>query len=123
MTPSAQCTAWTSFVTLLTVRPYTGLVIRGSVDPVGVAVTDPTVIAGIALALRTSGVYGPVTSNGRSWAVGLCGSGRELSASGAVCSCTTGYTVRPCIGNSNWGGVNTATCGGSTQTMIVEFQY
>jgi hypothetical protein len=30
--------------------------------------------------------------------------------------------VRPCIGNLNWGGVNTATCGGPNQRMIVEFE-
>ena len=104
-------------------RTYLSVTIRGSVDPVGVVVTDPVVIGNIALALRTSGTYGPVTSNSRSWAVGACGGGRELSASGSICSCPTDYIVRPCIGNSNWGGVNSATCGGSTQTMIVEFQY
>ena len=108
---------------LLTVRPYTGLVIRGSVDTVGVAVTDPTVIAGIALALRTSGTYGPVTSNGRSWAVGACGGGREITATGSICSCNTGWTVRPCIGNLNWGAVNAYTCSAATQTLVVEFQY
>ena len=123
VTPSSQCSAWTSFVAQLTVRPYTLLVIRGTFDTVGVTVTDPTVIAGIAAALRTSTAYGPVTSNGRSWAVGACGGGRELSAAGTVCWCNTGYIVRPCIGNSNWGGANTATCGGSSQTMTVEFFY
>ena len=123
VTPSSQCTSWTSYVATLIVRPYTGLVIRGSADAVGVAVTDPTVIAGIALALRTSGTYGPVTSNGRSWAVGACGGGSELSANGAVCQCATGYVFRPCIGNLNWGGVNGATCSAATQTITVEFQY
>ena len=97
--------------------------IRGSVDTVGVAVSDSTVIAGIALALRTSGTYGPVTSNGRSWAVGGCGGGREITATGAICQCNTGHTVRPCIGNSNWGAVNAYTCGAATQTLVVEFQY
>ena len=28
--------------------------------------------------------------------------------------------MRPCIGNSNWGGVNTATCGGAKRRVDVE---
>lgn len=123
VTASSQCSAWTSFVALLTVRTYTSLNIRGSLDSVGVTITDPTVIGAIAAALRTSTAYGPVTSNGRSWAVGGCGPGMELSATGTVCWCNTGYIVRPCIGNLNWGGVNGATCSASSQTLIVEFQY
>lgn len=75
----------------------------------------------IAQALRTNTAYGPTSSNGYSWAVGTCGSGNELSATGGgICACSTGYTVRPCIGNSNWGGVNGTTCSASTQNMTVE---
>jgi len=122
-TPSSQCTAWTNFNALLPLRPYTSMNIRGSIDPVGVTLTNAAMISGIVLALRTSTAYGTVTSNGRSWAVGSCGSGYELSANGAVCSCTTGYDMRPCIGNSNWGGINGATCSGGTQTMIVTYYY
>jgi hypothetical protein len=121
--PTTQCTAWATFVALLTVRPYSLLIARGSVDPVGVTVTDPVVIGNIALALRTSTAYGPVNSNARSWGVGLCGGGYELTVTGFVCSCTTGYVVRPCIGNTNYGGINGATCSGLTQTMMVTFQY
>lgn len=97
------------------------MTIYGSGNWAGVTLTDPTAIYNIVMALRGSTAYGPVTFNGRSWAVGLCGSGYELSANGAVCSCTTGYDLRPCIGNSNWGGINGATCGGATQTMAVTF--
>jgi hypothetical protein len=123
VTPSSQCTAWTSFVSQLTVRSYTLLTLCGTNDPIGVTVTDTTVIASIALALRTSTAYGPVTTNSRSWAVGSCGGGYELSASGSVCYCVTGYNVRPCIGNYNWGGINGATCLAGTQTITVVFQY
>lgn len=122
-TPSSQCSAWTSFVAQLTVRPYSLLILRGSIDPIGVIVTDPFAIGNIALALRTSTSYGPLTSNSRSWAVGSCGGGYELSASGSVCACVTGYNVRPCIGNSNYGGINGATCSAPSQTIIVTFQY
>lgn len=122
-TPSSQCTAWTSFVAQLTTLPYTLLTINGTLDPVGITIVDPSVIASIALALRTSSAYGPVTSNGHSWAVGGCGGGSELSASGSICSCPSpDYIVRPCIGNSNFGGINSATCSGPTQVMMVLFQ-
>jgi hypothetical protein len=97
--------------------------IRGSLSGVGVTLTDPTTIFNLVLALRTSTSYGPVTFNGRQWAVGVCGAGYELSANSAVCACTTGYDVRPCIGNSNWGGINGATCSAGTQTMTVTFYY
>ena len=57
---------------------------NGTFDSVGVTVTDPIVIANIALVLRTSTAYGPVATNGRSWIVGTCGSKSELSANGSV---------------------------------------
>ena len=120
---SSQCAAWASFITLLTVQSYISLTMRGTLNPVGVSVTDPTVIANIALALTTNGTYGPVTSNSRLWHVRPCLGGIDLSADGLACSCGSIYSVRPCIGNSNWGGVNSTTCGGPSQTMIVEFIY
>lgn len=96
---------------------------RGSLDPVGVTLTDPVVIGNIASALKNSMAYGPVTSNSRSWAVGACGSGYELSATGAVCICVTGYIARPCIGNANFGGINGSTCTAPSQTITVTFLY
>ncbi|CAF1350511.1 unnamed protein product [Rotaria magnacalcarata] len=124
LTATAQCTAWTSFVTQLIVQPYILLTMSGTFNPIGVSVTNTTVIANIALALRTSTRYGPVTSNSLSWAVGLCGPSYELSASGTTCMCTSpGYAIRPCLTNQNYGGINTTTCYGPTQTMTVIFQY
>jgi hypothetical protein len=124
VTPTAQCTLWTSFVGQLTVRAYTSLIMCGTFDPIGVSTTDPNVIANISMALRTSMAYGPVMSNSRSWAIGRCGSGYELSASGSTCQCATpGYLLRPCINNLNYGGINTTTCSGPTQTITVIFRY
>ena len=122
-TSAAQCTVWTNFVAFLPLRPYTSATLKGSRDTTGVSVTTASVISGIVLALRTSTAYGPIISNGRSWAVGLCGSGYELSSNGAVCSCATGYTVRPCRGTSSWGGINGASCTATTQNMTVTFTY
>ncbi|CAF1156034.1 unnamed protein product, partial [Adineta ricciae] len=121
--PVSQCAAWANFVAQLTIRPYNLLILSGSMDPVGVKVLDPVVIGNIALALQTSTAYGPVSTNSRSWAVGSCGSPYELSASGAVCYCVTGYNIRPCVGNGNFGGINGLTCSAANQTMTVIFQY
>jgi hypothetical protein len=123
-TPSSQCTAWTNFVAQLTPHAYLFLRIYGSLDSTGVTICDTTVISNIALALRTTATYGPVTSNNRVWSVDYCGSGYELSASNSNCQCTNpAYILRPCIGNANWGGINGSTCGAGDQTMTVLFQY
>jgi hypothetical protein len=98
---------------------------KGSNDPIGITLTDSTYVAAIANALQTHTSYGPVSSNCYSWSVGICaglGSYYELTAAGNSCLCNTGYTVRPCIGDSNWGGINGSTCSGSDQIMTVIFQ-
>lgn len=124
LVPSSQCTQWSSFVASLLGYSYKMLIFNGTYDTVGLTVTDPVTISGIASALRLSGSYSSGLINGRVWMVGPCGGGPELSASNSICSCPSPeYITRPCIGNSNFGGVNTATCGGPTQTMTVIFVY
>jgi hypothetical protein len=120
----AQCTQWKSFLANLPVENYTLLKIYGSNDNTGLTITDPTIINNIVNALRSSTPYGPVTSNGTSWAVGTCGSGIELAANTTICQCQTpSYSVRPCIGGTNFGGVGTTNCNGPSQTMGVMLQY
>lgn len=124
-TPISECTAWNTFRGQLSAGGFTSMTIKGSNDPVGITLTTASYVAAIANALFTNTAYGPVSSNGYSWAVGLCavsGSQYELTATGSICACNTGYTVRPCIGNTNWGGVNGNTCSGSSQTLTVVFQ-
>ena len=49
------------------------------------------------------------TCDGYTWMVGLC-NGIEICADcSAICTCDSGLSIRPCIGNSNWGGYGT-TC-------------
>ncbi|CAF1686753.1 unnamed protein product [Rotaria magnacalcarata] len=126
VTPSSQCTAWATFCNLLVTQSYMSLTMKGSTSSTGITLTNSTLVIAIANALHTNASYGPVSSDGYSWAVGICGSSGsnsyELTATGTVCSCTTGYTVRPCIGNQNWGGINGTTCGSASQTMTVIFQ-
>lgn len=124
-TPVSQCTAWNTFRNLLTSTSYTLLTISGSNSPTGISLTNPTYVVAIANALRNGTAYGPVSSNGYSWVVVACsvsGGNLELTATGSGCACNTGYTVRPCIGNVNWGGINTTTCSPVSQMMKVTFQ-
>lgn len=124
-TPSSQCSVWLSYLNSLAGRTFNSVTISGSLNSVGITLTNSAMATAIANALRTNTAYGPVSSNGYSWAVGPCavsGGYHELTATGAVCQCNTGYTIRPCIGNLNWGGVNSATCSGSTQTITVTFR-
>ncbi|CAF3773177.1 unnamed protein product [Rotaria magnacalcarata] len=122
-TPSSQCTDWTTFRALLVGSSYTSLTISGTNDPTGITLTNAVYVNAIAQALRTYSSYGPVSSNSYSWAVGGCGGGPELTATGCVCCCNTGYTVRPCIGNYNWGGVNCYTCTAAGQTLTVTIMF
>jgi len=93
----------------------------GSNDPVGINVTSSAVVTAIISALRTGSSYS-ASSNGYTWSVGTCGSGSELSATGSICSCPTGYIIRTCIGNANWGGINSATCSATSQTISLSVQ-
>ncbi|HNY01973.1 MAG TPA: hypothetical protein PKG48_05275 [Bacteroidales bacterium] len=116
-----QWTHWSSFISQLTPRTYSSVTMKGSYDMTGVKVTDPVVATAIANALN-AGTEGTWTSGGRTWKVGVCGSGLELSASGGICDCPNpNYIMRPQIGNANWGGINTATCEAPSQTMTVIF--
>ncbi len=128
VTPSpAQCSAWTAFRASLTPKCYTKLTIKGTFEAVGLTTSDPAIIAAYANALNTNVSYISPITNGNEWhycsststhvwvnPVGFC--------SGANCP-NPGYIIRPCIGNSNWGGVKTATCNAPSQRMTLIFEY
>jgi len=112
---------------------FTSVTIRGSNDVIGRTCTDTVMVMQMAGSLNNSVTGTWVGCDGNTWAVGMgCGGGCgapaaqivEFTASGATCSCTNpGYTIRPAIGNDNWGGINGLTCAAPTQTLIVEFEY
>ena len=59
------------------------------------------------------------------WTIGKCGWGLELSAfdrQRSDCACLkstdVGYTIRPLIGNANWGGVG-KSCNAESQTLKI----
>jgi hypothetical protein len=120
--PTTQCTEWTSWTSTMNGIGCSIIQLSGTHDTTGIECTDPVVVEAIADALRT-GTSGTWSCDGRTWATGPCGSGTELSASGDICRChtPTNYVVRPCIGNYNWGGINTVTCSAPDQTMEVVF--
>ena len=72
-------------------------------------------------------VYG-LYCDGMYWTIGKCGWGLELSAFDRQrrdCACLkstdVGYTIRPLIGNKNWGGVG-KSCDANSQTLQVILQ-
>ena len=72
-------------------------------------------------------VYG-LYCDGMYWTIGKCGWGLELSAFDRQrrdCACLKstdiGYTIRPLIGNTNWGGVG-KSCNANSQTLQVILQ-
>src|SRR6266446_2601149 len=125
--PEAQ-QQWEDFRQSLTPAGYDTVTISGTFDTVGRTLTDATVVPQIAAALK-SGTSASFNTGGFTWNVGTCGTGIEFNASNignVICACLSpsqAYTVRPEIGasNPNWGGVNTNTCSGPSQTITVIF--
>jgi hypothetical protein len=116
----AQCIKWNTFRGLLK-GTYSSIVIKGSKDMVGVK-CEGAQADQICQALKKWQLGQPtqtINCGGKAWAIGACGNGAELTATGGVCACNDGPTVRPCIGNDNWGSIKGQTCTAPTQTMIV----
>ncbi|MCD6011310.1 MAG: surface protein [Flavipsychrobacter sp.] len=125
--PTTQCTAWDLFrASLVSTNYYIGFTMRGSQNTTGISCTDPAVANAIANALMT-GTFYTGSSDGQTWTVDIgCGSGCgggvvELTNTGSGCGCGSGYTVRPNIGNANWGGIDGPTCTAVSQTLEVVF--
>jgi len=121
----AQCTSWNSWRAGLATSGYTRVTMKGTYDTTGITCSVPATAQAIADAIRTGG-RGTWTCDGHNWSLCDRYSGElwidpPLECSGANCP-NPGYLVRPCIGNLNWGGVNTATCTTNpSQNMTVEF--
>lgn len=114
-----QCSDWKAFQAALDRQGYNSITISGSNDKVGVTCTG--VSADQLCQALHSNTSVSVNCNGQTWATGNCGFGLELTADSNVCFCNFGFghTVRPCIGNLNWGGVGSSTCFAPNQTMTV----
>ncbi|MCR9185293.1 MAG: hypothetical protein NXH81_07860 [Halieaceae bacterium] len=127
-TGQPQFDNWVSFTGELSSGVWRSVTLSGSNDLTGLSCNDQTVATQIAAALAdTSTENASFSCEGNTWNVGLCsigtepGTPRALGVNLGECSCGAGYAIRPAIGNTNWGGVGTATCDGPTQTMRLEF--
>jgi hypothetical protein len=115
-----DCSEWNDFRSEIR-DDHARVAIYGSNDLVG-RTCDGDEARQICDALR-DGVAFSILCDGHTWYVGNCG-GIELTADDSACSCQDpGFSVRPCINHQDWGGVNSATCGGPTQTITVECGY
>eukprot|EP00670_Eutreptiella_braarudii_P007055 CAMPEP_0174287120 /NCGR_PEP_ID=MMETSP0809-20121228/14487_1 /TAXON_ID=73025 ORGANISM="Eutreptiella gymnastica-like, Strain CCMP1594" /NCGR_SAMPLE_ID=MMETSP0809 /ASSEMBLY_ACC=CAM_ASM_000658 /LENGTH=120 /DNA_ID=CAMNT_0015383495 /DNA_START=186 /DNA_END=545 /DNA_ORIENTATION=+ len=88
----------------------------------------------IARALRTEeanheGTAVVVECESHIWVVGKCWTGstellvRPAGSPTETCECyPDAFSVRPCIGNGNWGGLLGKTCRSSSQRMMVTFK-
>jgi hypothetical protein len=113
--PAQHCTDWNSFRASLN-GSYNSITVFGSNDMVGRTCTG-NMANQLCQALK-SGQATSVMCNGNAWYAGVCTSGIEISANGQ-CSCTSQYSLRPCINHQDWGGVKTTSCGAPSQTMSV----
>ncbi len=110
---------------------FISVTVSGDQDPTGRTCTDIAMVRQMAGSLK-DGVVGNWTCGTETFAVGvgcitgcaIAGEAIEFSANGSTCACDNpGYTLRPAIGNGNWGGIAGATCGGVTQVMTVTFEF
>jgi len=117
--------AWDNFLASLTGSTYTQVTISGSEDSTGVTCSDPAKVNQLACALNTNAAVS-VSCNGRTWNFYAAGTSLEFNSnqlgdtSGNVCQ-NTGYTVRPKIGNGDWGSAGGGTCNAPSQSIRVEF--
>ena len=127
VTPTFQCDSWEVFRTLLPVSGISEVTIYGDFDPAGLTCAIPEQAQALADAIR-DGREWLGSCDGHDWSV--CGtrySGEVWIDPPTLCSGSNcpnpGYILRPCIGNANWGGVNTATCSSNpTQFMGIQFR-
>jgi hypothetical protein len=123
VTPTTACTHWQQYTAGLA-NSYTQIKMNGTFDNVGIVCNNAVVATNIALALKNNTAY-TAMCNGHTWSNCNRYSGELWIDPPSQCSgnnCPNpGYLMRPCIGNSNWGGVNTATCGGASQTQTLTF--
>jgi hypothetical protein len=122
-TPFGQCDQWNVFLGQVGGGQFNSVTLSGTFNTAGLTCNDPVAATQICQSMHDGG-FASVFCNGRVWNVGQCGFGTEVSADGSTCVCAfgSGNVARPCIGNSNWGGVNTTTCFGPTQNITVTCQ-
>lgn len=116
----SQCADWNSFRASLAGGTFSQISLFGSTGGAS-ACGSGAAVAQIVAAL-VNGTSVSLICSDRFWNVGLCG-GVEINGAlveNGVCNCdATSLTLRPCIGQQNWGGLGGVTCGASTQNIIL----
>lgn len=118
---SEQCNVWEDFLYHLGTA-YRSVQIFGSRGAVNTC-TDVAAVRQIAKGLR-DGTATTVTCGSDTWRTGLCGGVPEISVNQSICFCNStspNAALRPCIFNSNWGGINGDTCAAASQRMELRF--
>jgi hypothetical protein len=122
---SNKCTEWGTFQAALNPGSYTSVTMSGSFDVTGITCTDPTIVNALADAIKNVTDYISPSSGGHVWSTCARYQSEVWIDPPSLCSgsnCPSpGYILRPCIGASVWGGVNSNTCGSIAQTMTLEF--
>lgn len=90
---------------------------------------DPTAATAIAQAMNTGAqvvvACGAETFRTSTFCLAGGTGGMELTNASGLCNCDNSAnvaTLRPDIGNQNWGGVGGATCSAPSQTITLEFR-
>jgi hypothetical protein len=118
--------AWTTFRSQLT-GSYTNFTFTSSLSgSTAYNVTDATKVQTLATALKNGSITS-VNIGGMQWLVGCCACRAGGTTPNAVefsnvasCSGSSTASLRPWIGNANWGGIGT-TVGAQTQTLTLTF--
>ena len=119
-TPTAQQVAsYDAFWDNITVDQGWDNISIGSPDNY-VTCTEPNNIINLYKQKNQTGKH---VCDNKTWHVGICGGGMSIAVgTSGDCSCgNNAWTVRPGIGNSNWGGVG-AECRAKSQTLTVFFE-
>lgn len=132
---SSQANNWRNFVAQLANKNFSSVKVWGSYNNNGVTMTNPSNVNAFARAIVNNQKGFSVTENGYTWAItGVCSNNVsadtiEIQVGDSLvgnCNCTgpdsKKMTIRPLIGNYNWGGIGTETCSAPTQTMNMRFE-
>jgi PKD repeat protein len=139
---NSQYSNWGNFRSKLDTSSFKLLKVtmRGTYDVSGRTCSDSFAVRRLAARLKNpiNGVDLSIKCGSYTWVVaglGNCISGGScanladnvgVSADGSsgACNCLSpSYQMRPIVGNSNWGGINTSSCPGPSQRMSLEFEY
>jgi len=119
---SSICTSYDAFRRSLIGFKTTAFVVRA-----GSTVRrcdNPVIAKQLTDSFSSTGTTSSIVCDGTAWRMEKCGSGIEISiATGNTaprCQCSSAdLVIRPCIGNSNWGGVGANICGSISTTLTI----